>query len=540
VSASVRALLRYRRRSVIALMLLCAGMGVLQASLYAGLAGDTAAERVAFAEQSQAMVEQFSFIAAPPTDLSTLGGYLTWRVFGSVSLLLGFWAIWFAASTSREDESDGIVEALLAAGVSRTRLVWDRVVAFAISAVAIVMMLCLGIVLAPESRELAVGAVAAQGVVLVALLATVFGIAMVAAQTTRSSRTAAGWAAALLFGLNLVNAMRGSVAPFATLSLFSPFSWYSRSEPLVDGGQVSPGALAGSLAVAALLVAGAAALFSRRDIGEGAVLRRRTLVASSIVPQHSRRYAIPVVGALYERRRNLGMWMLRAVALVGFFTTAAPAIVTSLEQIEALQPYLDAITGDDVQRGIIGLLLLGTLQLYLALLALAFVSQWARDDRSGRLEIELSAPVSRTQLVARRALTVSIASLVLSLVATLVLVVLAGRQGVAITGREAVSTVAILVPFALVFGAVGLLLTATIPRGAVLGLGAMAVVSYFVKEVAPLYDWPAWVLDLSVFHLAGNPLAEPLAVGRVLALCGVAVGCFLGAAVLMRRRDVGT
>lgn len=148
----VRLLLRNRRRSVLVLAVFAALAGGGQGSLYADLAGTTAAERAAFAAESQAMAAQLTFLAPLPTDLATLGGYLTWRVFGSLAILLAFWAVWFAVSVTRDDERRGRTEHLLAAGVSRRRVIADAAAAFLIAATAIVVVLCASIALAPGSR----------------------------------------------------------------------------------------------------------------------------------------------------------------------------------------------------------------------------------------------------------------------------------------------------------------------------------------------------------------------------------------------------
>ncbi len=101
-------------------------------------------------------------------------------------------------------------------------------------------------------------------------------------------------------------------------------------------------------------------------------------------------------------------------------------------------------------------------------------------------------------------------------------------------------SVHVVLPFTLAFAAVGSVSTAWAPRGAVFGVTALAVVSYFMQEIAHIYGWPGWVLDLSVFHLVGNPLVGRPEVAAVAGPAAVTPAAFVGGALLMRRRDLGS
>jgi putative exporter of polyketide antibiotics len=76
------------------------------------------------------------------------------------------------------------------------------------------------------------------------------------------------------------------------------------------------------------------------------------------------------------------------------------------------------------------------------------------------------------------------------------------------------------------------------PRVAVLLVGTVAVVSYFIQQFAPLFDWPEWVAKLSFFVLYGQPMTKADWRGAsTLAVIGV-VGTLV-AIDAMHRRDVG-
>lgn len=529
-------LVRNRRRAIIVLALLVFVVGAMQSLTYASIAGDTAAERSVFAAQSEALARQLTFLAPPPTDLGTLGGYLTWRVFGSLALVLGLWAVWFAVSTTRGDERDGLTEQILAAGTRRESVVLQAAGAFAIGVTAIVGALCLGIVLT-SIGQLSPAGVVLHGVALALVLFNLFALGIVVAQFTTSARVAMVAAGAIAFLLSLINSMSGTIPLFATIRMASPFAWYGATEPLVGGGSFSTSAAALALLFGIALIALAAVLFRIRDLGSAVLLRARAR-RRVVTPAHARWYSVPVVATLFELRKLLVAWCLGAAALVAFFTAIVPSVVASLQQVDALVAYLEVISGGDVERGVVGLFLLGTLQLYLALVALTFVSRWLRNERDGRLALELSTPVSRAALVLHRAGTVAATSVLVAGVAAALLVVVAPGAGVDVPVAAAARMAAVLVLFALAVAAVGAVLIAAVPRGAVVGLNLFVGVSYFINEVAPLYGWDDRVLNLSVFHLVGNPLVRPPGAAQLAALIVAAVAGFATAAVLLRERDI--
>jgi putative exporter of polyketide antibiotics len=98
----------------------------------------------------------------------------------------------------------------------------------------------------------------------------------------------------------------------------------------------------------------------------------------------------------------------------------------------------------------------------------------------------------------------------------------------------------LLVPFATLFLGLGAALTATVPRAALAVLGAFAITGYFITELGPVFKWPAWVLDLSPFHLYGRPLTDGVdGAGLAIMLVAAAVG-LAAAAFLFQGRDVGS
>jgi ABC-2 type transport system permease protein len=533
-----RLMLRSHGRAITGLVVFAAVLGALQASGYATVAGSTATERITFARQSLALARQVSFLAPMPVDLGTFGGYVSWRVFGMLPLMLGLWAIWLAASMLRRHESRGWVEQLVAAGCRRRAVVGQAVGAFAVADLAVVAALCAGLGLTAVA-QLSLTALTAQGVLLWCVVWFAFGLGAVAAQVASSVWTAFATGAIVVTVINLVNTLGGTVPALTKARQLSPFAWYFSSQPLTPGGRFALAPCLGLVTLGACGMLVAAAMFDRRDVGQ-AMLAGRDAGRTVKSLEGYRWYRMPMLSQLYQRRAFLAGWLVGMLALVVLFTQIAPSLVSSLQDIAALQTYLHAISQGSIERAVIGLFLLGTMQLVLALFAVAHVTRWAREDQDGHLELTLSTPISRGAVMLWRALSLTAAAAGLIGISMLSLAILAGRRGIVIGAGAGLRTTALLVLFTLAFAAAGAVVVAWSPRIAVFTLTAFAVVSYFVQEVAPLYGWPGWVLDLSVFHLIGNPLVAPPDKLRVAALAAVTCAGFALAWTLALRRDVGS
>jgi len=536
--SGVRFFLQTHRRMMIGVFVALVALGAAQTSGYTTVAGDTAAERAALANESRLLARRLAYLAPIPIELTTLGGYVSWRVFGALPLLLGTGTVWLAVSMLRGGEDANRIDMLLGAGISRTIVVREAVAAFTLSAVGASFGLCLSL-WATSSGELEPSALAPQAVALVALLLFVFGLGTISAQLGGSRRSAFAIGAAILFVLNLLNGVGSASDRLSGYRRLSPMSWYSASNPLARGGDFSVAGTGALVVVALSLVALAALAFERRDLGEPLVAAhwggRRRVVG----PRGVGWYRIRLLGPLYEQRVGFGWWVIGVLVVVVFFVTVAPGMVAALEQVPQLHDYLATITNGDIARGLVGLVLIGAIQLLLALFAIMAVAGWAHDDASGRLELELSLPISRAQVVVRRAASLAVSAVGIGFAALLFMFVLAGSRGIEFELGRVLLAAVLLVPFTVALGAVGALWISWRPQGAVPILTAVTVVSYFVQEVTPLYGWPAWLLDLSFFHLYGNPLvADPVwwRIGLLLAVCTAG---FAGAGLLLRTRDVG-
>jgi len=217
------------------------------------------------------------------------------------------------------------------------------------------------------------------------------------------------------------------------------------------------------------------------------------------------------------------------------------SLARSLADIIRTNPVLRAyISGQgDLNRAVISVFWFGAVPLLLAVFAITQVSRWTSDDTDGRLEMVLSQPVARWRVALEREAALVIATSVIAAAGSLVALWVAQLQGIGLGIGPVVLATVLLLPFGLTFGALGAALSGWIPRAAVILLSAYAVVAYFLTQLAPLFKWPGWVQDLSLFYLYGTPLTTGVYwTGLWVILAVITVALAIGL-LSFQRRDLG-
>jgi ABC-2 type transport system permease protein len=257
-------------------------------------------------------------------------------------------------------------------------------------------------------------------------------------------------------------------------------------------------------------------------------------------------------GVLRDQRRSLGLWGLALTAVTLVYVSFYPAVGGDElgSMVEALPEGLSAAMGYDQLGSAAGYLTATVFGLLGPALLLVFgVSRGARLvaglEEEGGLELELTAPVSRRQVVTERLLVllVSLATLVgVVLVVTLGLLAVIDLEDVTVGGIVGTSLGLLLLTaaFATVTYAAG---AATGRRGVALAVGAgLAVVSYVADAIGSIVEGASWLTDVSPWswYLAGDPMTGGIdAVGYTL-LLAVTVVAAVVAVVTFDRRDLGT
>jgi len=536
-----RLALRSHRTGLLATAMVVAAGGFINAIGFAQIAGDTPTARAVFAQQMELLARQLTYLLPVPAQLDTMAGYLTWRWFGSAVLIYSFWALFAGTGAGRGDEERGLVELWLSAGVSRLRFIAVRVAGFAVTAaVSIAVMLAVTDIGAAIGNEpLAVGPLALVGLAMWTLTLFVFAFAVVVAQLVTTRRGATGIAGIVVLALFMLNAAARSGVAVGALRWLSPFYLYERSDPLLRGGALDLPATA-ALAVGSLvLVVIAVVTFVRRDIG--GPLFRGALRTSRVEwrPAGDPLLRSPVLAIVDQQRIWIVGWALGLAVLAAFLTSITKVMVDAFgnSDIPMLRAYFER-AGINAYADFVGVIWFSTLLLLISLFVVVQVNGWAADDAEGRLETILSAPVSRGRVVVERIAAVVIASALLVATSSLAVYLTASSTGISLPGGRFVFASAAVLPVAYAFSGIGHALVGWRPRVAVAILGALAVVGYFAQQFAPIFQWPDWTTNISLYALYGTPMSKDdwggLATLLAIGLAGTAV-----AIVAMRRRDVG-
>ncbi len=531
---------RSHRTGAIATAGIAAVGGLLNAFGFVQIAGATHAERLVFAHQMEVLGRQFSYILPPPVQLDTMGGYLTWRQFGSIAMLYAIWAVLAATGAARGDEERGLTELWLASGVSRARWLVGRAGGFALAAAASIVlgMLITAAGAAIAGDPLPVVGVVSESVAFLAITVWAFGLGLLLAQGFLTRRSAALAGCGLLILLFLLNSAIRSGIDVGVARWLSPFFYFDRSAPLLDGGALDGPASVVLVATAALLVALATVAFVRRDVGGTIFRRRRRVTTPTARPSRDRVLRMPVLAAVDQQRGWIAGWTVGLAILAYGLVSITKVLVSVIRATPGLTQYLEA-TGVSSDTEFVGVIWFGTALLIIAIFVVVQVNGWAADDGEGRLELVLAQPVSRTRVVLERIASLLVAVLIIAAVSTLVVYGTANANGVEMpAGRTALAGL-LMLPVSFALGGVGLALVGWRPRLAVVVLGVVTAISYFTEQFAPIFKLPEWVQRTSVFALYGMPLSRDDWPGTGILMSIGAAGTAI-AIIAMRRRDVGS
>jgi ABC-2 type transport system permease protein len=536
---SPRLLLRLHRIGLIAMAYFGIFYMLVNSAAFPIIAGKTHAAQEAFGHSVTVLGATFAWLLPLPVHPETAAGYLQWRGYGFFAIIFPAWGLLSACGAVRRDEDRGLVESWLSTGVSRLRLLATRSLFFAGLSAEIVTVAgvagWLGCVIAGTPADVA--GLIGESAALWALTLASFGIGLVVAQLARDFRSAASAGSVLLLLMFVLDSIGRSSVQRSPVTDLSVFFLFNQSNAVAPGGAFDLAATIALLVTAAVATVAAAAAFVRRDIGSGLVRTRPRAAAEVHDPSANPLLRIPVIRGLWIRRGGTIGW------IVGMGVTAAAVVLlvnasaTFFATTPSLKGYLRGLAGD-VHTVLLALIWLSFAQALLAILSITTVSRWSSDDSSGVLEMQLAEPIPRWRVLMERAIELTVTVTAASFVAMAVILAVAPAEGITVDVGKLLIATALLIPFALTFAAAGALLAGWRPRVAVVVLSTVAAISYLVFELGPLFKWPSWADNLSVFQLYGTPLLTPVFVGGLIAMLAIVVVGFGSAGVALSRRDV--
>ena len=531
--------LRFHRTGMISTAAIGAFSGMLQSLGFQAIVGTSESARQQFGLQMQLLGRQLSYLVPLPVHPETLAGYVQWRAFGFFPVIFGFWALIAGSGAIRGDEDRGLLELWLASGTSRARVTAARTGAFVIAAAAsiLIVLLLTGLGATIVGSPLPIEGLLADGAALLAVTVACFALALLIAQFVDSRRVAAGVSAIVLLALFLLNSLGRTLEAPARFRGVSPFYYVDRTNGLSPGGQIDWASTLGVSAAALVLVALAGVAFTRRDLGAGLVRPRRAARPRVIEPSRNPLLRAPVLATIYEQRVGLTAWMVSTALLALFMTSLAKSVADLVNHIPIFRAYVSG--QGDLNRAVISVFWFAMMPLVLGAFAITQVSRWTTDDTEGRLEMVLSEPVSRRRVALERAGALLVATTFIAVVGSAVTLWAADAQGISLGVESIALATALLLPFGLAFGSLGAALAGWIPRATVLLLSGYAVVSYFLTQFVPLFRWPQWVANLSIFYLYGTPLTTGVYwTGFWVLMAIIAIAMTIGL-LSFQRRDLG-
>ena len=532
--------LRFGRWGIMGFSGLAFVSSLIQAVGFYQLAGHTPAERALFGRSMSQLASRFTLILPPPTRLDTVGGYVQWRSYGGLAILFAVWALVSASGAARGDEERGVVEAVLAASVTRLGWIGSRIAGFAFASFVAALAGGLGFIVGAASggESVSLRPVLEESVVLAALALSCYSLTLLVEQLT-SARIATAAAGIVLLTLFLANTFSRTFTSLTSVRWLSPFRYYELSQPLAPGGYFNGRATLALVAIAIATAAAAGVGFAFRDLGSPLLRLPAQARPASFDPSVAPMWRIAVVRGLFERRLGLAAWAAGLAALGAIFVSLTRSIIQPLLSIPALTHYFGGFVHGPVYTSFLGYFWLGVAELLFAAFAIAQVARWSAEDADGRLELILSNPQSRAAVVVERAIVLGLGAALIAAVSGAAVAVASHYQAMDVSGERLAEASLLLVPFALVFGAAGSALATWNPRAAIGLLGAFAFASYLISEVGPLFKWPAWVDDLSAFKLFGTPLSTGVDRSGLLTMLAIILVGFGASILLMQRRDVG-
>jgi ABC-2 type transport system permease protein len=510
-----------------------------------------------FAESTPTTVAAFGSLAplfrmlGSPYQIQTPEGFITWRIMELfVPLAISFWPILAGARLVRGEEERGSMDVLLSTPRSRMRLLLSKLSALLIALILIGLLFALGLIAGQARLEGHADVVRALLAGLnLSLLAFFFGcLALLFSQFTVSRGVAAGWTSGLLL-LSVLLDSTGRILNGSWVQYLSPFFYYNLNRPLIPSfpGQPLAALLLASLA---LLCAGVSLIFfARRDIGGVAFSRQGKQepgnhYALRSLSQADRELSTRDVGlhTLCGDARSAFWWgigVLLGSAYCMVLALSTQQVFYRLIQETPLLQQLFFDTPTNTNAAMLGTFLFTFMPALVVAFALTLALKWSADLENGRLEVLFSTPQSRGKVLLSR----SGANVLVILVAPLLtwLAVLIGAQlaHLAVDQGRIFAASFDMYPMALIIIGLVYATAGRLRYGALVGLlSAYIALAYMEELFEGSIAMPVWLMNLSIFHLYGNPVFLGVNWTNFLGMTGVALVLLLIGLIQFRAADI--
>jgi ABC-2 type transport system permease protein len=477
-------------------------------------------------------------ILGEPINLETLGGFLSWRVGNILPVMLGLWSVLALSGTLAGEAAKGSLDLVASTPISRRRIAIQKLAGH-VTALTISMLIAglliwyVGVAFASlPGDEIALGAALGQ-VLLYGLLMLASGSIAFATAPFVGRTRALAFGLVGLFASYLISSY-ASLSPL--IDSLKPLSWYAWTaghRPLAGVTDWPSVALLAVFCVI-LLTIGVVA-FERRDLGNSTALSWLRLPSlPSGIGGPFRRQLSDRTGVALAWGIGIGIYSALIVASSKAFANSLGSLPQITHLIKTIYPDVDL----QQPSGLLQLAFFAFGSFIISLAGATFVAGWASDEGQRRLDLILSAPLSRAAWAIRSGLgaLAAIAVLAVSLAVIMVLAIVSqGGDVVAPVGGIAVLALAS-AAFASVGLAVGGLIRPSLGAGVT---AALAIATFLIDTLGVALKLPDPVLQLSIFKHLGQPMVgvfDPagIVISLIMIVGGVTI-CAIG----LTRRDIG-
>lgn len=512
------------RRDRIRILVWIVALVALSALAVVGIQGlfpdQAALDQVAAASQHNAAAIAFN---GAPQGLNTVGGEVAFQ-FGSFGLVLvGLMSIFMVGRLTRGEEEAGRLEVVRSLPVG----MHANTLAAAITVAA--MNLAVGGLTAGAliAEGLPVAGSVVFGLSFIVLGLFFGGVALVAAQVTENTRVVYGAAGAVLGAAYVVRAI-GDIGD-GTISWLSPIGVAQKARPFADEAWWP---LLLLVAGTVLLVAVAAALAGRRDLGAGLVAPRPGPPTAAPSLGH------PLGLALRLQRGSLLGWAAIIVVIAIAYGWIGPTVDTFVAQNETFAKLLAGTGGGSLTDQYFA-----TSLRVIALIATGFAIQSALrvrgEETSMRADLVLATPVSRWRFAGSHLTVACAGSVVLLAVAGLATGLSYGLAGGGLDSVPRLLEAALVyAPAMWIMVGLAIALDGLVP-GWVGASWAILAACLVVGFLGPVLGLPDWLQELSPFERVPQLPGASLTLLPLVVMSALAAGLTLVGLTGLRRRDIG-
>lgn len=470
-------------------------------------------------------------------NIGTMGGYLQYKYGTFFPLILTLWSILALSGTLASEAQRGSLEFVASAGISRRRIALQKLFGHLVPLAIVLLVTFVSIAIAGQAYPVLPGdEISAQSAfaytVWLGLIALAGGALAFALGPFIGRGAAAGIAGFVTFAGFILSGYQQAVPalePFANLTWWG----WTYDHTALSGQFDWPSVLLVGAVVAALLVVGVEA-FARRDIGITTALPAPSLPGALLGLRGP-------VGRATAAHLGPAIWWGIGLGFFGLVMgSAAQGFIDQLRDSPSFMQLLETVfPGIDYASagGFLQLLFVQFGIILAGLAAATFVSGWASDETSGRLEMTLATPLSRL----RWALAGGVGMLV-SVAIFMAITALGVALGVSSTSGDVATPVTgslILAVYGIALVGIGMTVGGLFRTSwAAPVVVVFVIVTWFVQLLGPLLGLPDIVQQLALTSHYGQTMVGVWDIGGVAAslvigIAGIAIGSWAFA-----RRDL--